>query len=67
MPFLFLCEAGAKQTGATVLDADYITLPLPRARNCLASYTRHSGCRKEVRVQGLEPWTYGLKVRCSTD
>ena len=22
---------------------------------------------KEVRVQGLEPWTYGLKVRCSTN
>ena len=23
--------------------------------------------RSEVRLQGLEPWTYGLKVRCSTD
>ncbi len=22
---------------------------------------------RKVRVQGLEPWTYGLKVRCSTD
>ena len=22
---------------------------------------------KEVRLQGLEPWTYGLKVRCSTN
>ena len=21
----------------------------------------------EVRLQGLEPWTYGLKVRCSTN
>jgi hypothetical protein len=21
----------------------------------------------EVRAQGLEPWTYGLKVRCSTN
>ena len=26
-----------------------------------------SGQEFEVRVQGLEPWTYGLKVRCSTD
>ena len=22
---------------------------------------------KEMRAQGLEPWTYGLKVRCSTN
>jgi hypothetical protein len=22
---------------------------------------------KEVRMQGLEPWAYGLKVRCSTN
>ena len=36
MPFLFLCEAGAKQTRATALDAEYAAVPLPRAKNCLA-------------------------------
>jgi hypothetical protein len=24
-------------------------------------------CQIRVRAQGLEPWTYGLKVRCSTN
>ncbi len=36
------------------------------------SLTGRGVCRQSrveiiVRVQGLEPWTYGLKVRCSTD
>ena len=29
-------------------------------------YEIHDG-REELRVQGLEPWTHGLKGRCSTD
>ena len=29
--------------------------------------TNENTVKVEVRAQGLEPWTYGLKVRCSTD
>jgi hypothetical protein len=28
---------------------------------------RTSEKKRKVRAQGLEPWTYGLKVRCSTN
>ncbi len=30
----------------------------------VSTYTSNS---YEMRVQGFEPWTYGLKGRCSTD
>ena len=40
---------------ATVLDAATPDIP------------GHELPEKDMSVQGLEPWTYGLKVRCSTD
>ena len=38
-----------------------------RVGKCPVCLIANSLAEKKVRLQGLEPWTYGLKVRCSTN
>ncbi len=58
--------------GLTAVYTVLLTLlltPAPNKKKRLTAMSRKPLILKElqVRAQGLEPWTYGLKVRCSTN
>ena len=37
------------------------------SRQSASTFSEVNAAKNRVRAQGLEPWTYGLKVRCSTN
>jgi hypothetical protein len=60
------------ETTTRMIENETITLPTTQSETCYKTgemIASDSGCEgmKQLRALGLEPRTYGLKVRCSTD